>query len=113
MKGLLTTYRNDLPITPNTPALTLGEGDTPLVTAPAISRETGAGVWLKLEGCNPTGSFKDRGVVVAVAKVVEEKVRAVKCVAAVSVEQAQNRSPISNLQFLHTPPSPVPPFSPA
>jgi len=79
MKGLLTTYRNYLPITPNTPALTLGEGDTPLVTAPAISRETGAEVWLKLEGCNPTGSFKDRGMVVAVAKAVEEKSRAVIC----------------------------------
>src|SRR5919109_629517 len=56
MKGLLTTYRNHLPITNSTPVLSLGEGDTPLVNAPAISRETGADVWLKLEGCNPTGN---------------------------------------------------------
>ena len=79
MKGLLITYRNHLPITNSTPALSLGEGDTPLVNAPAISRETGAEVWLKLEGCNPTGSFKDRGMVLAVAKAVEEKSRAVIC----------------------------------
>jgi len=79
MKGLLTTYRTYLPITSHTPTLTLGEGDTPLVNAPAVSRETGADVWLKLEGCNPTGSFKDRGMVVAVAKAVEEGSRAVIC----------------------------------
>jgi threonine synthase len=79
MKGLLTTYRTYLPVTPNTPSLTLGEGDTPLVHAPAISRAAGAEVWLKLEGCNPTGSFKDRGMVVAIAKAVEEKSRAVIC----------------------------------
>ncbi|MBI5302477.1 MAG: pyridoxal-phosphate dependent enzyme [Chloroflexi bacterium] len=58
MKGLLTTYRNYLPLTNSTPPLSLGEGDTPLVHAPAISRDTGADVWLKLEGCNPTGAFK-------------------------------------------------------
>ncbi|HEX7588088.1 MAG TPA: threonine synthase [Anaerolineae bacterium] len=79
MKGLLTTYRDYLPITNHTPPLSLGEGDTPLVAAPALSQETGADVFLKLEGCNPTGSFKDRGMVVAVAKAVEEKARAVIC----------------------------------
>ncbi len=79
MKGLLTTYRNYLPITNSTPPLSLGEGDTPLVAAPALSRETGADVFLKLEGCNPTGSFKDRGMVVAVAKAIEDKARAVIC----------------------------------
>jgi threonine synthase len=79
MKGLLATYRSYLPVTLDTPALSLGEGDTPLVHAPAVSRETGADVWLKLEGCNPTGSFKDRGMVVAIAKAVEEKSRAVIC----------------------------------
>jgi threonine synthase len=78
-KGLLTTYRNYLPLTSNTPLLSLGEGDTPLVPAPAISHETDAEVWLKLEGCNPTGSFKDRGMVVAIAKAVEAKARAVIC----------------------------------
>ena len=79
MKGLLATYRSYLPVTPNTPALSLGEGNTPLVHAPAVSREIDAEVWLKLEGCNPTGSFKDRGMVVAIAKAVEEKSRAVIC----------------------------------
>src|SRR5512141_3302331 len=79
MRGLLATYRQYLPVTDSTPALSLGEGDTPLVAAPAISRETGAEVYLKLEGCNPTGSFKDRGMVMAVAKAVEEKARAVIC----------------------------------
>jgi threonine synthase len=79
MKGLLNKYRDHLPITNHTPPLSLGEGGTPLVAAPALSRETGADVFLKLEGCNPTGSFKDRGMVVAVAKAVEEGARAVIC----------------------------------
>ncbi len=76
---LLSRYRDFLPLSSDTPALTLGEGDTPLVPAPALSRETGAQVFLKLEGCNPTGSFKDRGMVVAIAKAIEEKSRAVIC----------------------------------
>jgi threonine synthase len=79
MKGVLTTYRAYLPITYHTPPLSLGEGDTPLISAPGLSRETGADVFLKLEGCNPTGSFKDRGMVVAIAKAVEAKARAVIC----------------------------------
>lgn len=78
-QGLLSHYRDYLPVTANTPALTLGEGDTPLIAAPAVARETGAEIFLKLEGCNPTGSFKDRGMVVAVAKAAEEKARAVIC----------------------------------
>jgi threonine synthase len=77
--GILSRYRDFLPLTPNTPALTLGEGDTPLVAAPALERETGAEIFLKLEGCNPTGSFKDRGMVVAIAKALEEKSSAVIC----------------------------------
>ncbi len=79
MNGLLSRYRDFLPITSNTPLLSLGEGNTPLVAAPALSKEMGAEVYLKLEGCNPTGSFKDRGMVVAVAKAVEEQARAVIC----------------------------------
>ncbi len=79
MSGILARYRDYLPITHSTPWLSLGEGNTPLVTAPALSRETGADVFLKLEGCNPTGSFKDRGMVVAIAKALEEKSRAVIC----------------------------------
>ncbi len=79
MKGLLSRYRAYLPVTAHTPPLSLGEGDTPLVAAPALSNATGATVYLKLEGCNPTGSFKDRGMVVAVAKAVEERAHAVIC----------------------------------
>ena len=70
--GLLTTYRDHLPITEDTPLFTLGEGDTPLVKSRRIVSEVGcADLYFKLEGCNPTGSFKDRGMVVAVAKAVE------------------------------------------
>ncbi len=73
MKSLLTTYGNYLPVTNSTPMLSLGEGNTLLVNAPAVSRETGADVWLKLEGYNPTGSFKDRGMVIAMAKAIEQE----------------------------------------
>jgi threonine synthase len=77
---LLERYRDRLPVTDRTPRLTLGEGGTPLVRAPALERETGIGeIWLKIEGANPTGSFKDRGMVLAVAKAVEEGAAAVLC----------------------------------
>ncbi len=79
LNGILARYRDQLPITDHTPLLSLGEGDTPLISAPALSRATGAEIFLKLEGCNPTGSFKDRGMVVAVAKALEEKARAIIC----------------------------------
>ena len=70
--GLLTTYRDHLPVSEDTPLFTLGEGDTPLVRSRRIVLEVGcAELYFKLEGCNPTGSFKDRGMVVAVAKAVE------------------------------------------
>src|SRR5574341_2116665 len=77
--GVLYHYRDYLPLTAETPLLTLGEGDTPLVRALALERETGCEIWLKLEGCNPSGSFKDRGMVVAIAKALEAKSRAVIC----------------------------------
>lgn len=77
--GVISHYREYLPITPDTPSFTLGEGDTPLVPALVLSQETGAEVFLKLEGCNPTGSFKDRGMVVAMAKAVEQGARMVVC----------------------------------
>ena len=77
---LIDRYADRLPVTARTPRLTLGEGGTPLLRAPALERETGIPeVWLKVEGANPTGSFKDRGMVVAVAKAVEEGARAVLC----------------------------------
>ena len=79
-RPLIERYAAHLPITASTPRLTLGEGDTPLVRAPALEARTGvAKVWLKVEGQNPTGSFKDRGMVVAVAKAVESGARVVLC----------------------------------
>ncbi|MBI4674000.1 MAG: threonine synthase, partial [Chloroflexi bacterium] len=79
IRGVLQHYSQYLPLTDRTPNLSLGEGDTPLVRANAVSQETGCEVYLKLEGCNPTGSFKDRGMVVAMAKAVEEGAHAVIC----------------------------------
>jgi threonine synthase len=77
---LIDRYAAHLPVTSRTPRLTLGEGGTPLVRAPSLERETGLdAVWLKVEGANPTGSFKDRGMVVAVAKALEERSGAVLC----------------------------------
>ena len=73
-------YALYLPITDRTPRLTLGEGGTPLVRARSLERETGVPeIWLKVEGQNPTGSFKDRGMVVAVAKALEVGARMVLC----------------------------------
>ena len=77
--GVLERYKDYLPITPKTPIITLGEGDTPLVRSRSIEKEFGCKLYFKLEGCNPTGSFKDRGMVVAVAKAVEEGSKAIIC----------------------------------
>jgi threonine synthase len=79
-QGVLARYKELLPVTPETPLFSLGEGDTPLVRCPALERETGCGeLYFKLEGCQPTGSFKDRGMVVAVAKAVEAGSQAIMC----------------------------------
>lgn len=79
-RGVLFRYRDFLPLTSATPMITLGEGDTPLVRSVWLEQELGCGeLYFKLEGCNPTGSFKDRGMVVAVAKAVEEKSRCIIC----------------------------------
>jgi threonine synthase len=77
---LLERYRRFLPVTDATPALTLGEGATPLVHAPRLGAAIGApNLYLKVEGQNPTGSFKDRGMVMAVAKAVEAGASAIVC----------------------------------
>ena len=77
---LIERYRAHLPVTARTPRLSLGEGGTPLVRAPRLEAETGiAEVWLKVEGANPTGSFKDRGMVLAMAKAMEDGAQAVLC----------------------------------
>jgi threonine synthase len=78
-RGVIQHYKHYLPITERTPQFSLGEGDTPLVRADALSQTLDGDVYLKLEGCNPTGSFKDRGMVVAMAKAAEAGARAVIC----------------------------------
>jgi threonine synthase len=77
---VLFKYKDLLPITPKTPLFSIGEGDTPLVKCDGLAKEVGCGeLYLKLEGCNPTGSFKDRGMVVAVAKALEAGSKAIMC----------------------------------
>ncbi|MFS1517414.1 threonine synthase [Bacillus sp. SCS-151] len=78
-KGLLHYYKDYLPITDNTPLLSLHEGNTPLIRADNLSKELGIDLYVKVEGANPTGSFKDRGMVMAVAKAKEEGSDTVIC----------------------------------
>ncbi|WP_298229328.1 threonine synthase [Gryllotalpicola sp.] len=78
-QGVLREYADRLDVTDATPIVTLGEGGTPLIPAPALSRRTGAQVHIKFEGMNPTGSFKDRGMTMAISKAVEHGAKAVIC----------------------------------
>src|SRR6476469_9950315 len=78
-QGLIDRYRSWLPVTDSTPVITLGEGSTPLVPAQVLSEELGCEVWLKVEGANPTGSFKDRGMTVAVSVSAGAGSKAVVC----------------------------------
>ncbi|MEU4687658.1 threonine synthase [Actinoplanes sp. NPDC023714] len=78
-RGLIEAYRDRLPVTDATPVVSLHEGNTPLVPAPVLSSRVGADVYLKVEGANPTGSFKDRGMTMAVSKAVEEGAKAIIC----------------------------------
>lgn len=77
--GLLEAYKEYLPVTKDTPKLTLNEGNTPLIKLERLSIEWGVELYVKVEGANPTGSFKDRGMVMAVAKAVEEGSKTVIC----------------------------------
>lgn len=77
--GVIAAYREFLPVTDKTPVITLLEGNTPLIPAYNLSRELGLQLFFKYEGLNPTGSFKDRGMVMAVAKAVEAGSRAIMC----------------------------------
>jgi threonine synthase len=77
--GLLERYKDYLPITENTPMISLCEGNTPLIPLPHLSKELGVTLYGKFEGMNPTGSFKDRGMVMAVAKAKEEGAKAIIC----------------------------------
>ncbi|MDP9330457.1 MAG: threonine synthase [Actinomycetota bacterium] len=78
-RGVIEEYRSRLPVTDATPVITLGEGGTPLVHSERLSEETGCDVWLKYDGANPTCSFKDRGMTLAISKAVEEGAKAVVC----------------------------------
>ena len=78
-RGIITEYRDRLPVSSTTPVVTLCEGGTPLIHSQRLSERMGADVYLKYEGANPTGSFKDRGMTVAISKAVEEGAKAVIC----------------------------------
>ncbi len=78
-RGVIREYRDWLPVSDSTPVVSLGEGGTPLVESAWLSEATGGGVWLKVEGSNPTGSFKDRGMTMAVSAAVEGGATAVVC----------------------------------
>ncbi|MDP8233781.1 MAG: threonine synthase [Candidatus Saelkia tenebricola] len=80
-QGVISQYKKYLPVSDKTPVITLQEGNTPLLYSSFLSREVGSGfsVYLKFEGANPTGSFKDRGMTLAVSKAVEEGSKGVIC----------------------------------
>jgi threonine synthase len=78
-RGVMEEYRDLLPLTADSAVVTLLEGGTPLVPAPRLSERVGSEVWLKVEGANPTGSFKDRGMTMAISKAVEAGAKAVVC----------------------------------
>src|SRR5437660_6879820 len=79
MPGIIDRYRERLPFAGADPVVSLQEGSTPLILAERLSEKAGIEVWLKLEGANPTGSFKDRGMTCAVSAAVREGARAVLC----------------------------------
>jgi len=79
MPGIIERYRDRLPFAASDPVVSLEEGSTPLVPAPRLSERARAEVWLKIEGANPTGSFKDRGMTCAVSAAVREGAEAVVC----------------------------------
>jgi len=80
-RGLINKYREFLPVNESTPVVTLNEGNTPLIKADNLAKKIGldAEIYLKYEGCNPTGSFKDRGMTMAVSKAAEAKSEAIIC----------------------------------
>jgi threonine synthase len=78
-RGVIEEYRHRLPVSKKTPVVTLNEGGTPLIYACVISEMLENQVWLKFEGANPTGSFKDRGMTMAISKAAEEGAKAVIC----------------------------------
>lgn len=79
VRPLSERYADRLPLSSDAPVVSLGEGSTPLLAAPRISAKLGAEVFLKWEGANPTGSFKDRGMTVAVSQALADGARAIVC----------------------------------
>ena len=77
--SLIERFRSALPVSDSTPVISLGEGSTPLLRAERLSERHGCELWLKWEGANPTGSYKDRGMTIAVSKAMEEGAEAVIC----------------------------------
>src|ERR1700745_3835960 len=77
--ALIERFRDRLPVSAATPVVSLGEGSTPLLFAPRLSERLGVELWLKWEGSNPTGSFKDRGMAVAVSRALERGAAGVVC----------------------------------
>ncbi|HYF92155.1 MAG TPA: threonine synthase [Symbiobacteriaceae bacterium] len=78
-KGLIHKYRHFLPVSDRTPVITLQEGNTPLIPCPRLGEELGIDLYIKYEGLNPTGSFKDRGMTMAMSKAMEAGAKAVIC----------------------------------
>jgi threonine synthase len=78
-RGVIEEYRDRLPVSAKTPVVTLREGGTPVVQASNLSKMLGNEIWLKFEGTNPTGSFKDRGMTMAISKAAEDGAKAVIC----------------------------------
>src|SRR5881394_2595940 len=80
-RGVIEHYRESLPVSASTPIVSLGEGNTPLIDCPQLSKRVGRGceVFVKNEGVNPTGSFKDRGMTVTVSKAIEDGATALIC----------------------------------
>src|SRR5436309_4015413 len=77
--GIIERYRDRLPFAAEDPVVSLEEGSTPLLLAPRLSERVGTEVWLKIEGANPTGSFKDRGMTCAVSAAIREGAQAIVC----------------------------------
>ena len=95
-RGVIDRYRTYLPVSETTPIVSLGEGSTPLVFAPRLSERIDCRVLIKCEGLNPTGSFKDRGMTVAVSKALERGATALICASTgnTSASAAARESPL-------------------
>src|SRR2546429_5184084 len=97
-RGVIARYREYLPVSQATPVVTLGEGSTPLIETPKLSDRIGARVFVKYEGLNPTGSFKDRGMTVAVSKALERGAQALICASTGNTSASRSEEHTSELQ---------------